>query len=234
MQLASTTKPPRFQYTLPPWGELIYGTKDELQDLGLGQGMAFPSEPGCPRRTLKITDPRGFPCKIERAEYHGNGQFSACIHIPGRECPDAALENYAPGVTLERIIWADFYSGTSDALIKSGLVRATQFPGAPGMGKTIAKFLADGTVAPAGCNLSRLSPGCMSIWRATTRIFNVYVVVDETERSRRYETARAKTDDYERRMASMPRPTPLAVPSRDAAAQARRAQLRLVWSNPTS
>jgi len=222
----------RLEYTLLPWGDLIYGTKDELQALGLGQGMAFPGEPGGPRRRLAVTDSRGFPCKIARADHCGVGRFSALILIPGRERPEPVLEDYAPGVTLERMVWGDLYCGTPSALIKAGLVSATQFPGAPGMGKTVTKFLSDGTVAPAGCRLFTLGPGGVSIRRASTRLFSVRVLVDKDEENRRHQEGLAENEDYERRMSALPRPRPLVAADREVAAKTRRAQLRLVWSRP--
>jgi len=197
----------RLEYTLLPWGDLIYGTKDELQALGLGQGMAFPGEPGGPRRRLAVTDSRGFPCKIARADHCGV-------------------------VTLERMVWGDLYCGTPSALIKAGLVSATQFPGAPGMGKTVTKFLSDGTVAPAGCRLFTLGPGGVSIRRASTRLFSVRVLVDKDEENRRQQEGLAENEDYERRMSALPRPRPLVAADREVAAKTRRAQLRLVWSRP--
>lgn len=232
MALTSKIEPSRFQYHLQLWGDLIYGSKDELQALGLAQGMAFPGEPGGPRRELKVIDPRGFPCRIKQAEHHGTGQFLASIPFPGREYQDRPVEDFAPGVTVERLWYADCYRGASDALIKAGLVRADQFPGAPGRGKTVAKFLADGTPAPLGCCGLTLGPGGMVISRKTTRLFEVCVRIDIDEENRRHEADLRERAKYERRMAAMPRPRPLVAAPREAAAQARRAQLRLVWSRP--
>ncbi len=234
MALISRQEPSRFSYQLLLWGELIYGSKDELQALGLAPGMAFPGEPGGPRRRLKITDPRGFACKIECAKYVGEGQFMAAIRLPGREQPAPLIETYAPGVTLERIWWGDFYRGTADALIKAGLVRAEQFPGMPGMGKTTAKFMADGTVAPVGGGRHNLGPGSMTIDRDTTRLFTVSIHADVDESNRRHEAMIAADRAHAQYLATLPRPAPLVAPDREAAAQKRRAQLRLVWSKPTA
>lgn len=233
MALESINKQSRFEYLMSPSGELIYGTQEDLQAIGLGRGLAFPGEPGGPKRTLKITDPRGFPCKIEQAGFRGDGLFSASIIIPGRErdyFPE--VEQYAPGVTLERLIWTDMYQGTSDSLINAGLVHATQFPGAEGLGKTITKFLPDGSPAPRGCKLSRLGAGSKSIRRATSRIFNLFVVIDQAEAKRRGDASISDRNDYELRMAYQPRPAPLVAPTSEAVAQARRSQMRLAWSAP--
>lgn len=111
-------------------------------------------------------------------------------------------------------------------------MRADQFPGAPGRGKNVAKFMADGTPAPQMASRDASGSGGMTIRRKTTRIFDVYVNVDINEINRRIEAGRMAQADYERRMAAMPRPGPLVAASREAAAQARRAQLLLVWSKP--
>ena len=227
MALTSTHEAPLFSYFLMPWGDLIYGTKEELQALGLGQGTAFPGEIGGPRRRLKSIDPRGFPCMIERAEHHGAQQFSASISIPGRERPSSVIEEYAPGVTVVRLWWSDLYCGASDALMAAGLVGAARLPGAPGMGKTVTKFFADGAPMPVRRSLASGGPGSMSIHRDSRKLL-VHVVVDDAEAEQRREAGIAQGRDHERRLAALPRPAPLIALDRAAAAMARRAQMRLV------
>lgn len=218
------------EYRYTAWGELIYGTREELQRLGLGDGHDFPANS---RRKLRVVDPRGFECVIDRAAWRGEGLFCASIRFPGREPPEGQAECFAPGVTCERLWFADLYSGASDALIKAGLVRAAQFPGSPGIGKTTASFDANGSfVLGRAANWSRSSG--MTIRRATASRFHVYFYIDDAEKERRTQAGREKQQDYERRMAAMPRPSPLVAPDREAAVRMRRAGLRLAWSRPLS
>ncbi|MCX7173156.1 MAG: hypothetical protein NT159_04355, partial [Proteobacteria bacterium] len=80
----STMREPRpFLYEMLDWGDLIYGTKDELQALGIATDVAFPGEIGGPKRILEVIDPRGFHCKIKR--WRGSDTFGASIVFPGRE-----------------------------------------------------------------------------------------------------------------------------------------------------
>lgn len=214
------------RYEQTPWGELIYGTKEELQRLGIGKDCEFPIG----RRRLEIVDPRGFKCTIRRDRWHGEEQFSAAIVFPGREQIFGPAESFAPGVTCERLHYADLYRGTLEALTQPGLVRAAQFPGAPGIGKTVAAFDASGNLVP-----SHLRPrGGVTIRRASTRLFNVYFYVDADEEDRRWQSERSAREEYERRMAALPRPSPLVAPDRETAAKVRRADLRLAWSRPLS
>ena len=48
-----------FSYEQLPWGDLIYGTKPQIQNIGIAVEMAFPGEPGGPKRLLRVLDPRG-------------------------------------------------------------------------------------------------------------------------------------------------------------------------------
>lgn len=38
------------EYNLQPWGYIIYGTKEQLQSIGLGVGIPFPGEADEPRK----------------------------------------------------------------------------------------------------------------------------------------------------------------------------------------
>lgn len=55
---------PQLEYHELPWGDLIYGTKHQLQALGLGVDRYFPGEPGGPVRQMTVVDPRGFRTTI--------------------------------------------------------------------------------------------------------------------------------------------------------------------------
>lgn len=218
-----------YTYHLETWGDVIFGSREALQALGLGVGMAFPSEPGGRRRALNVVDPRGFPCTISLSR-SGLWTYCAAIHFPGRQRP-SDTRPYAPGVTLEHLWWSDLYTGASDALISAGLVSATQFPGAPGLGKTVASFKADGSPAPIGRRVDSAEPGTMTI-RRFGKNFNVYLHVDADECERRNQERRARELAYEKCMVALPRPAPLVAADRQSAAHARRAQMRLAWSRP--
>lgn len=238
MALTSHPESSRFSYCLQPWGDLIRGSKKELQALGLGQGFAFPGEPSGapPRGALRITDPRGFPCKIKRAEYLGEGQFSASITIPGRERPAPILENYAPGVLRRSIIWGEEYTGSAEALVAAGVVAPGQFPGLPGMRKTIVTIMADGRVFD-GTLTSNKPPaahaaGAKQVIRKSAQRFAVVIRIAEDAAEARHLAWIAAEAEHEAKLRAMPRPQPLVPLDGAAIAQARRAQLRLVWSRP--
>jgi len=64
------------EYNLQPWGDMIHGTKEQLQSIGLGAGIPFPGEAGETRKKIKVVDPRGFTAMIDRATYRDDGIFS--------------------------------------------------------------------------------------------------------------------------------------------------------------
>lgn len=55
---------------------------------------------------------------------------------------------FAPGVRVTEYLYNNEYSGTAEALISAGLVRANQLPGQPGMAKSCVTFYDDKRVAP--------------------------------------------------------------------------------------
>lgn len=124
-----------FRYNELVWGDLIYGTKDKLQIIGIGPGLAFPGELGGPRKKLNTVDPRGFKCRVEYAEHIGDGVFSAKIYFPGRDRQFgfSDWEPFAPGVQRKAMFWTDDFLGGADDLVSAGLVPAGCFPGLPGM-----------------------------------------------------------------------------------------------------
>ena len=118
------------------WGDLIEGSKEQLQALGLGIGLAYPGEVGGPRLDLKVRDPRGYLVRISNS-WHHDGRFTAYLGFPHwPERPKAAfLATVVRGVKKREFIWADEYVGCAAALAAAGLVRVDQLPGMPGMGK---------------------------------------------------------------------------------------------------
>lgn len=55
---------------------------------------------------------------------------------------------FAPGVRVTEYLYNNEYSGTAEALISAGLVRANQLPGQPGMAKSCVTFYDDKRVPP--------------------------------------------------------------------------------------
>lgn len=219
-----------FRYSQCWWGESINGTKQELQALGIAPGLAFPGEPDGPKRKLSVTDPRGLPCEIAR--YSNDSEFfTARISYPDRARAETVLPSVYPGVTVEHLSYADLYQGNAEALIAAGLLRADQLPGMPGMGKHVARFLADGTVLARTMHFD-MPAGAKVVRRRGKSQVLVYVYVSSPEAEQRLDRGRIETDAFERRMWSLPRPRPLVFPERDQAARQRRAQMRLVWSRP--
>lgn len=77
----------------------------------------------------------------------------------------------------------DTYTGTAEALIEAGLIRADQLPGLPGVNKGQRTFMPDGRDVHKGQNY-RYLPGARRIVKRGRR-FAVDVVVDEDEQKRR-------------------------------------------------
>ena len=221
-----------FTYNQTWWGELIYGTKQELQALGLAPGLPFPGEMGGPARTLKVVDPRGLPCKIEQPRI-SDGVYSASILYPNRDGMQAVFATAYPGVTVEHLPYADLYRGRAAAVIAAGLVGADQLPGAPGLRKTSAYFYADGAVM-AGRQLDQMPEGAKHVRRQGKYQVNVYVFTSPEVAELRGYRGRIEAEEFMRRMLALPRFPPLVPPDRDATARARRAQMRLVWSKPVA
>lgn len=216
MKLARTnTSPlgePGFEYNQQLWGDLIYGTKEQIQRIGLAVGMAFPGDPDGPKKRLKTTDHRGFPVEIEESSYYGDGIYSASISFPGRrEPPYDHWIDFAPGVKKNNGYLCDEFVGTATALNNAGLARLDQLPGQPGMRKTRVTIFPDGTI-PAGASAmfsKAKKPGAKSIERAsrTTYMVNVFVPLDEAQR--RHDEYQRKKNEWEDRVQAMPRPASL-------------------------
>lgn len=66
--------------------ERFVGTKEQLQAVGIGVGVAFPGEPGAQPRQITVRDPRGFKARIARAYRHdGAGRYRVEIDFPPAE-----------------------------------------------------------------------------------------------------------------------------------------------------
>lgn len=217
---ATNLRPPSvLEYNQLPWGDLIYGTKEQLQGIGIAAGMAFPGEPNGPKKSLRVADPRGLKAHVEASNYRGDGIFNASISFPGRDLPEHGhVTDFAPGVSKRETPWGDVFTGTAESLSSAGLVRRDQLPGQPGMRKVTVTILADGSLpqgAPtARCHEAR-DPGAKTISRKSKALYEVCIrVSDEEERRRRDEHSRADRE-WEARMMSLPRPAPLCCTSQE-------------------
>jgi hypothetical protein len=236
--MGQTQESSDFKYSLPPWGDLILGSKAELQALGIGVGMAFPGEPDGPKRRLYCLDPRGFRARVERWRF-GEDHFSCAIPFPDRDSspprPDPA--EVAPGVLCSSTChWFDEYVGTAEALVAAGLVQPNHFPGLPGMRKVCVTVLPDGTPlggAPTANQPEAAgAPGARTITKAGRKAYRVRVRVPDDVRAARYDENRRLDAEHNAWLLSLPRPRPLVAPDREVAAREQRQQLRLVWSRP--
>lgn len=210
---------PVLEYKQRPWGDIIYGTKEQLQGIGIAAGMAFPGEPSGPKRILRVTDPRGLTAKVEASTWRGEGIFSASISFPGRARPEHGyVTDFAPGVSKLEAARGDVFTGTAESLSSAGLVRRDQLPGQPGMRKVTVTILADGSL-PKGSPTANCpeadEPGAIRISRKTKTLYEVCIrVSDEEEQRRRDEHSRADRE-WEARMMSLPRPAPLCRPGQE-------------------
>jgi hypothetical protein len=150
--LAEVHTESEIEYTNCFWGEIVNGTKAQLQSLGLGVNKPFPGEPNGPKRSMRLIDPRGLSAKILKWY---DGKYAACIKYHGRSIPETEQwVEYASGVRLLRSCWDDKYVGSARALETVGIVMAAQVPGQPGMRKLKVTIYADGSIpkSPTGTN----------------------------------------------------------------------------------
>lgn len=204
-----------FKYSQRPWGDLIYGSKEQLQSIGIAVGMPFPGEPFGKKRTLNVLDPRGFRTRIEKAFLDSEVVvYSASIRFPGQERKSdvGQWEDFPCGVRkCSTHSLFDEYIGTAEAIIAAGLVRADQLPGKPGMRKMRVTILPDGSVqmgATSNCSETR-NPGAKLIEASPQGTFRVIVRIQNDEANRRSEESNRANLEWEARMRALPRPAPL-------------------------
>lgn len=201
---------PELEYNLQPWGDVIYGTKEQLQSIGLGAGIPFPGEAGETREKIKVVDPRGFTATIDRASHKGDEVYFACIGFPGRDNPswEAEWKPYSFGVKKKDSVWGDEYIGTGEALAAAGLVRMDQLPGQPGMRKVAVSFRPDGSVATDNKNIREL---VKTITKSHKTRYTVLVKISDEEEEKRRRAHNEKEAEWVERMAALPRPEPLHI-----------------------
>jgi hypothetical protein len=200
-----------FEYRELSWGDLIYATKETLQAMGVGVGLAFPGEAGGPKRELTTTDPRGFKCKITEGRFRGPDVFCASIHFPDRERPDAlgGWQSFAPGVERKVRHWTDDFAGTADDLVAANLVPPGHFPGCPGMRKTTVTILPDGSIpigAPNKNHPDSQNPGAKRIRRVSKTKYCVELYIDKDLGRLRLEAERQADAEWGKEIDALPRP----------------------------
>lgn len=196
------------EYTQHPWGDLIRGTKEQIQSLGIGLGRPFPGELGAPVRRALMLDPRGFSVRVARIS---DAMYSASIRFPGwPENPwdRKAWVAVAPGVTKRSKTRADVFLGSAEALINARIARADQLPGPGRPRATTATWGPDGSLAPKGRSTVR-RPGAKSIVRRPSGTFEVSLTIDHEEATARMDRLAAAEREWERLVASLPRPAKL-------------------------
>lgn len=202
------------EYIECTWGDLIYGSKEQLQALGLGLGAAFPGEAGAKPRKLIASDQRGLKTIVKLEAWRGPDMFSASIVFPGRDGYPrrGGPQAYAPGVTRCEAASFDEYVGTSEALAAAGLARIDQFPGEPGMRKVRVRIFPDGTMPTGPRTVNHQESrqaGSKSVERATKTTFRVRVVIAAEQADARKQAHCKAYREWERRMAALPRPARL-------------------------
>jgi hypothetical protein len=202
------------EYRELPWGDLIYGTKEALQAIGIGFGLAFPGEVSGPKRELTTTDPRGFKCNITDGTHRSDGAYCASIKFPDREPPEVlgGWKHFAPGVQRKAQIWTDDFVGTANDLVAAGLVPEGFFPGHPGMRKTAVTILPDGSI-PQGVATTnpnqrrdRCKPGVKCVTKASKNHYCVSLRINDELGELRSKAEVEARDDWVKQMDSLPRP----------------------------
>lgn len=241
-RILRTTDGLEYKYEEYAWGDFVSGGKEVLQRMGIGVGIGFPGEPGCNKRQITTTDPRGFPCIIKRGYDWSKFAYEVSISHPGRERHDHddKWQEVFPGVQFQSRDAADHFKGTADALTEAGIVPAGMFPGMPGMRSVRISILADGTLptghrnANNGC-FGRHREGTKTIEKRGKYNYLVRVRVSREIADKRHSVSWAHHRAWEERMAAMPRAPRIDLAIRNGLndlARQKRANLCLVWSRP--
>ena len=210
------------------WGDLITGSKAQLQGIGIGVGLSFPGEAGARQRKIKATDPRGFPTAVERCRWHwpadGTVVYVAKILFPGRGMPKDYATPFAPGVVKTETQWGDDFFGTAQALCDAGLLRMDQLPVAA---RTV-RISPSGEVWTGGQRTPPLefeNAGGKVIRRAGKSTYNISVRIGHEATK-----ARSEKDDLAKEtLARLPRPTPLIASKQSLEEAERQACARREW-----
>ncbi len=198
-----TVQPLRYEQF--DWGDLIEGTKAQIQCFGIGLRAAFPGEPGAPKKEIITLDPRGYTVCIRRNKV----RFLAYIEFPNwpKDPSDSRRQPVASGVFRDVLSGGDIYEGAADALVAAGIVKQWHFPG-PANGRTTSvTWLPDGTLATK-CDRTE-APGTIRVRKVSAIRFDVWVNASCEEQQRRSEDFKREYVEYHKLIASIHRPTRL-------------------------
>lgn len=230
-----------YEYREYAWGDLIRGSKEVLQRMGIGVGISFPGEPGGNRRQTSTFDPRGFRCVISISRAWEAFPFSVRIEHPGREYfyPAEDWIEAFPGVLRQEFGYYDHYKGSAEALTAAGIVPPGMFPGMPGMRSTRVTILADGSLPSghrnAGHALHHGNVGVKRIEKRGKNTYEVSVAVPCEIGKSRCDASDAHSQEWQLRMAESPRAPridQLILSELDQIAKSNRTKLHLAWSRP--
>jgi len=166
-----------------------------------------------------------------RAARHAPSEMSAVKKTRGTYYNPPTEIADVPGVTKKQCPLNDFYSGTLEALVATGLATVDMFPGQPGRGVGGATYRPVGAVRGDGWHTV---PGYLSIHRYLDNKFQVRLTVSRDEQERR---AAAERDEVEARREARrcegyaARQSPPAVV---AHAAPRPGHLHIAWSAPAA
>lgn len=231
------------QYIESSWGDLIIGTAQQLQALGIGLDVIFPASKQARKWRGKGVDPRGLPCRLKFfSGSYDAPVFSASISFPGRDIPfthlpsDWTVAPY-PCIDIRLAMGSDHYRGSADALVRAGLVPEGHFPGETGMPKHTVRLSRSGElIGPKNRHLNKETGSCR-ITREKRGNFCVEIqIAPEHEAARRLD-ADKRFNQWKLDMLDLPRPPRLDAPAKllnDHIARQRRSALRLVWSAPSA
>jgi hypothetical protein len=99
--------------------------------------------------------------------------------------PTTSTATYAThGVERHEDVRHDRFIGTADDLIAASLIEAHQVPGQPGIGKTMAGYLPDGSRVKQGSGSAKTVPGYKRIYKAGNK-FVIELRPENSEVARR-------------------------------------------------
>jgi hypothetical protein len=202
--------PHPFLYLISSDGDLIIGTKAELQALGIAADQSFPGEEGAPRKVLWATDPRGLKTRIAFA---GDERYLVEIKLPERVAmqPRSLVSHALPnGLVWEKCRYSDVYRASLDILISSGVLPESciEHLSTPERGKLWV--LPDGQIFRHKARTFRRPPvGAKGVKKIANSIYEVEIEVGRAEWDAREEPWGALVMECEAKYERMPRPAPL-------------------------
>jgi hypothetical protein len=206
-------------YNQYPWGDFITGTKQQLQALGLAVGRAFPGElgGGGPLSKLHTQDRYGCAVAINKAAHSGCDLYDARRTFPNwPENPSlrTVTETIGRGVQRRCATWWDDYVGTPFDLIALGLISSEHVSKRCELAKRTLTVYADGSIETNRVPLKyKMKDGARQIREFPGGKLLVQIHISEDEGRARSRAGREARDQWERMVATLPRPprlTPLS------------------------